>query len=114
MRFWTSGPSRSQFASPATKRMKRSNAVARRNVVIPDVTEHQTVAAYVREVKRRLEAGDHDATADRAARRLKLPVQGHDAALLFANELPDDDLGPETEPERKERFVSRHPLVSPV
>ena len=79
-----------------------------------DVTDHAVAREYVREVKRRLRTGKHDASADRAAQALDLGVRGHDAAVLLADRLPDDDLGPETEPEGEELFVSRSPLVSLV
>ena len=79
-----------------------------------DVTDHAVAQDYVREVKRRLRTGKHDASAERVAQALGLEVRGHDAALLLADALPDDDLGPETEPEGEELFVSRDPLVSLV
>lgn len=79
-----------------------------------DVTDRAVARDYVREVKRRLRTGKHDASANRAAEVLDLGVSDHDAALMLADRLPDDDLGPETEPEGEELFVSRSPLVSLV
>ncbi len=79
-----------------------------------DVTDHAVARDYVREVKRRLRSGKHDASAERAAEALGRAERGHDAAVLLADRLPDDDLGPETEPEGEELFVSRSPLVSLV
>jgi hypothetical protein len=81
--------------------------------MIKEVADRDVVATYVREVRQQLEGGAHDEAAYRAATRLGLPVATpHDAARLFASKLPDDNLGPETEPQSEEPFVSRDPLVS--
>jgi calcineurin-like phosphoesterase family protein len=81
--------------------------------MIKEVTDRDVVTAYVGAARQELESGAHDDTALRAARRLGLEVDSaHDAALLFAEQLPADGPGPETDPAQEEPFISRNPLVS--
>lgn len=81
--------------------------------MIKEVADRDVVAAYVREAKRQLLDGTHDEAAARAAAALGLPAAtAHDAARRFAQQLPDDGLGPETDPHGQTPFVSRDPLVS--
>src|SRR3954452_13783850 len=81
--------------------------------MVKEVADRDTVAAYVRAAREQLENGEHDAAAYHAAQRLELDAATpHDAARIFAARLPDDDIGPESEPQSEEPFISRDPLVS--
>lgn len=96
--------------------------------MIREVTDREVVSAYVRAVKDRLRAGSHNDAAEQAANKRGLndaaeraaeprgpnTPSANGAALLFANKLPDDGLGEETEPKGQEPFISRQPLVSLV
>ena len=104
--------------------------------MIRAAADRKVVSAYVRAVKDRLRAGAHNDSAERAANERGLNdaaeraankrkaeqsepdnPDANAAALLFADQLPDEAtgfLGEETEPQGREPFISRQPLVSLV
>jgi hypothetical protein len=81
--------------------------------MISEVTDRDTVAAYVKAARERLKNGEHDDAAARAVAALGIDVDSpRDAALRLAHELPEDGLGPGSQADLDEPFISRDPLVS--
>jgi Calcineurin-like phosphoesterase len=86
------------------------NAVA---TTIGDVTDRDTIAAFVKIARRRLLDGKHDASAKRVADAWNIrTATAHDAAVRIAEELPADGVGPESREDAVGPFISRSPLVS--
>jgi hypothetical protein len=80
---------------------------------IGDVTDRDTIAAFVKIARRRLLDGAHDGSAQRVADAWGIPAAtAHDAAVRLAEQLPADGVGPESHEALDGAFISRSPLVS--
>lgn len=81
--------------------------------MISEVTDRDTVAAYVKAARARLRNGEHDEAAARAVAGLGIEAgSARDAALLLADKLPEGGLAPGSQDDPDEPFISRDPLVS--
>jgi hypothetical protein len=81
--------------------------------MISEVTDRDTVAAYVKAARERLQNGEHDEAAARAVDGLGIEAgSARDAALLLADKLPAEGRAPGSQDDPDEPFISRDPLVS--